>query len=222
MAGSGTGTPVTSATPITLVEAKAHLRVDHDDEDTLISSLIQGSTDYAQNFTHRQFVNTTFVMNLDAFPSTNGSSNSNCTVTSSSNKIFSGRWYNNSTRQIVLPFPPSVSITSIVYIDTDGSSQTLATDQYALDVLSEPGRLYNTFGNSWPSTQAIQNAVLVTYVAGYGTAATDTPEGIRQAILLMIGAWYENREEEVSMMQVFQIPVGAKALLGQYAIKSMH
>ncbi len=87
---------------------------------------------------------------------------------------------------IKLPKTPIQSITSVAYIDTNGDSQTF-TD-FTLDILGE--RIYLDYGESWPSTQDIENAVTITYVAGYGAAAS-VPEPIKQAIKLQIEKMFD-------------------------------
>jgi uncharacterized phiE125 gp8 family phage protein len=61
------------------------------------------------------------------------------------------------------------------------------------------------------------SAVEIQYVAGYGSAATSVPEGIRQAILLAVGHWYENREQSTAKAMQ-ELPLGARHLLAAYDI----
>lgn len=141
-------TPPT-AEPVSLVQAKAFLRVDSTDDDVLIAELIRGARAYIEHMTGRQFVVCTYKLHLDAFPS-----------------------------RIVLPRPPVVSVSSITYVDTGGTTQTLAAANYTLKPYSEPAEVIEAYGKSWPSTQDVENAVTVTYVAGHGcpfatTFATD-------------------------------------------------
>ena len=157
-----TGQPATE--PVTLVEVKAHLRVDFGDDDGLIDSLIQAARELAEVWTWRTFVNTTYTLKLDDFQN-----------------------------EMVLPRPPLGSVTSITYLDTDGNSQTLATSVYDVDTDSEPGRVTLTLNQTWPITQDVIHAVTITFVAGYG-AASNVPETIKSAIKLLVGGMYEHRE----------------------------
>lgn len=80
---------------------------------------------------------------------------------------------------LTLPLGPAVSITSIAYTDDAGAAQTVAPAGYEL--IGE--KLFPA--DAWPSGTDF----VVTYTAGRGT-----PQSIRQAILLLVGHWYRNRE----------------------------
>ena len=82
-----------------------------------------------------------------------------------------------------LPKPPIQSITSVAYLDSDGDSQTF-TD-YTLDSIGE--RIFLNYGEDWPTTQGIENAITITYIAGY----SDVPESIKQAIKLQVEMHYD-------------------------------
>jgi len=133
--------------PITLEEAKRHLRVTHNDDDTLIGALIAAARDKAQTIQDRQLVTATWVLKMDAFPSGD---------------------------EIRVPLPPLQSVTSITYTDTDGVSQTMSSGDYDVDTASEPGRIALSYGASWPSTRTEIDAVTVTYVAGYADQQQET------------------------------------------------
>ena len=169
--------------PVTVTEAKAHLRVDDTNSDTLITSLIVAAREYAETFTRRALITQTWDWIADGFPGT-----------------------------IVLPLPRLVSVTSITYIDSDGNSQTLAASTYTVDTDSEPGRIVPAFGKSWPVTRAVFNAVTVRFVAGYGAAAA-VPQTIKQAMLLLIGHWYDHREAVAHAQTVVEVPMAVDTLL---------
>jgi hypothetical protein len=87
---------------------------------------------------------------------------------------------------------PVASLTSITYIDTGGDSQTMSSADYELDIHRVRPVVWLAHNASWPATRAIQNALTFTFVAGYG-AATAVPRLIKQAMLLQLCAWFENR-----------------------------
>lgn len=151
--------------PITLAEAKAHLRVTDTDEDDLISAYIVSAREVCEQQLGRALVTQTWEKVLDAFPA----------------------------NEIVLPWPPLLAITSVKYIDTAGTEQTLGAATYALDTYSEPGWLLLADGEEWPETRDVANAVKIRYTAGYGAAAA-VPQSIKAWIKLYVGALYENRE----------------------------
>ena len=153
--------------PVTLVEAKAHLRVDVGDDDALISGLVKGAREQFESDTRRALVTQTWDLVLDAFPA---------------------------EAELKLPLPPLASVTSITYKDQDGNVLTYPAANYVVDTSELFGRIVLKSGFTWPSTTLwAAGAVLVRFVAGYGAAAA-VPQGAKQAILLLVGHWYENRE----------------------------
>ena len=176
--------------PVSLEDAKSHLRIDHTDEDDQIEAWIVAARERAQDVTHRQFMTATWEESYDAFP---------------------GIFY--------VPLPPLQSVTSIIYTDTDGNSQTLASSKYTVDTASEPGRVSPAFGEVWPQTRDVMNAVVLKFKAGYG-AASSVPEKFRQAIKMSVTHWYLNRESVIVGASVAELPEAVAALLGSDRILS--
>lgn len=151
--------------PVSLETTKAHLRVETMEDDALIASQITRATQYVEGRQRRQLMQATYRYCLDWFPN-----------------------------MIEVPLSPLSSVTSLKYYDTDGVLQTLVEDtDFEVDTDAEPGRIVPWYGEVWPSTRQRTKAVQLTYVAGYASAAT-VPEPTKQAILLLVGHWYENRE----------------------------
>jgi uncharacterized phiE125 gp8 family phage protein len=169
--------------PLTLTEVKLHLRIDSEDEDFLLASLISAAREHCENFTGRQFITATYEQYLNYFP-----------------------------REIVLPKSPLQTITSIKYTDENGILQTLAASYYSVIDLN-PGRITLAYGQQWPSTRCDYNTVIVKYVAGYGSNPNNVPASIREAMKLLIGNWYENRESVVVGTIVTKLPDAVEALL---------
>lgn len=94
---------------------------------------------------------------------------------------------------VELLLPPLQSVTSITYVDEDGATQTLPTDQYQVDAVSEPARIVPAYNVTWPATRKQPNAVIVRFVAGYGTAA-EVPAPIKSWMLMHIKTLYVNRD----------------------------
>lgn len=180
--------------PVTTAEAKSHLRVEVSDDDTLISNLISAATELAQTITGRQFINATFDYTLDGFPSGD---------------------------QIILPRSPLSSVSSITYTDADGNTgQVFSSSSYTADTYHTPGRVALKYGASWPSHRREANGVVIRFVAGYGANTTDVPEAARQAILLMVGHWYEHREA-ASELSLREVPMAARSLLDTVALREV-
>ena len=131
--------------PVTLAQTKDHLRVDITDDDDLISALIQGARRKIELDQHRQHMTATWTGYLDSFPA---------------------------GTEIELPYPPLQSVTSVKYLDADGTSQTFSSGDYSVDTTREPGRVILGYNKSWPTAQAIQKAGTIIFVAGYRTPFT--------------------------------------------------
>lgn len=180
--------------PVTLAEAKAHLRVEATltDEDELITSLIQAAREQVEDLTHRQLITATWNLRLDGFPD----------------------W------AISLPRPPLQAVNSIKYYDTEGTLvETLAEDtDFLVDAASFVARIVPVPGGAWPATQDRPGAVIINYDAGYGDDAADVPAKIRQAMLLLIGHLYENREAVLVGVSADELPLAVDALLRPLAV----
>lgn len=156
--------------PVSLVEAKAHLRVDIDDDDALISRLITTARMHIEDSTrpHVAMINQTW-------------------------EYIADDWPEGDTLEL-RPYP-LVSVTSIKYTDEDAVESTFASANYLVDTYSQPGRVKLKSTAAWPSTDLRElNGFVVRFVAGYGASAAAVPVQLRQAILLYVGHWYENRE----------------------------
>lgn len=181
-----TGAPAEE--PVTTAEAKAHLRIDIDDEDALLDGYLLVAREQCELMARRALVTQTLQLSLACWP------------------------YGDC---IQLPRPPLQSVTSVAYTDSDGNAGTMPSGDYIVDAASEPGRLILGYGKSWPSaTLQPGPSIVITYVAGYGDAA-DVPQRYKQAIELMAGHFFENREEVVVLqgVTVAELPMGVKALL---------
>jgi len=183
--------------PVSSAEAKAHLRVDISTDDTYIGTLITAAREAAENYTGRAFITQTWEYYLTTFAT--------C-----------GREFN----EIILPKAPLQSAI-VTYTDTDGVSQTLSSALYTVDAKGEEGRIVPAYGQAWPSTRWVPNAVKITFIAGYGDAGTAVPAAIKQAILLMVGQYYEQREDLIIGTSQTEMDNGAKALLAPYVVRRM-
>jgi len=156
--------------PVTLQEAFAQIRVTNNDERDLISDMVKAARRYVERFTRTSLVTQTITLEMD--------------------------WF--SCSDFELPAPPLASVTSIKYIDTGGTQQTLSTDVYLVETNSNdrPGRIRLKYNQSWPSLRGDPNGVEIIYVAGFGEPAS-VPDHYKQAMKLLIGHWYVNREAVV-------------------------
>jgi uncharacterized phiE125 gp8 family phage protein len=149
-----------SAEPLALAEAKLHLRVDIDDDDTLIGALIAAARDYAQGETHKQMVSARWKQVLDSFPGP------------SLIGIPYGRPYTLPGHAIYLQRAPVIRVLSIQYLDMTGVVQTMPDTDYTVDYSSEPVRITPVFGQIWPIPLPQIGAVWVNFDAGYAAPIT--------------------------------------------------
>ncbi|MBC8266366.1 MAG: phage head-tail connector protein [Flavobacteriales bacterium] len=185
-------TSIASTAILTTSEAKGHLRVDTTADDAFIDNLIQAATDSAEIYTNRFFIDTTLTLKGDKW--------------SDIEYLFKS---------------PVLTITSIQYYDSDNALQTLASSVYLLDNSHQPARVTLDEGESYPNLASRANAVKIIYNVGYGTASSDVPDGIKQAVLLTVGHWYQNREDVVVGRIASQLPMAAKYLLDQYKVQTL-
>jgi len=113
-----------------------------------------------------------------------------------------------------VPLPPLQSAT-ITYYDSANAIQTLSTSYYVVDIASEPGRICRAYGYTWPTTYDRPGAVIVRFVAGYGATAATVPRRVKQAMRLLIGHWFLNREAVLTGSISKEIELAVKSLLGQ-------
>jgi uncharacterized phiE125 gp8 family phage protein len=118
---------------------------------------------------------------------------------------------------VSLPSPLTVNQSSpCSNWDEDSVLQTWASTKYKVDPAGgeEAARVMLADGEEWPDTDLDPNSVEVEFKAGYGTAAANVPDTIKAAMKLLVGHWFENREEVITGTISTDIPMATKALLG--------
>ncbi|MEJ8570747.1 head-tail connector protein [Microbaculum marinum] len=159
-----------ATTPVSLDEAKAHLRVDHDDQDGLIAAHIEAATAWVDGFTGivgRALVTQTWRQDFAGF-----------------------------APRLCLPLVPASAIVSVSYFDVINDPQTLDAGTCAL--LSDARGAYVVLqpGHSWPATWRRDDAVSVIFTAGYGDPA-DVPQPLRQAIQLLVQRLFDGADASI-------------------------
>jgi uncharacterized phiE125 gp8 family phage protein len=168
-----TSTPGPDVEPLTLAETKDHLRETATGQNTLISELIQAAREDGEERTWRAWITQKWDLALDHFPAGDG--------------------------PIQVPKPPLQSVQHVRYVNATGGTSTLPATGYTVDAHSEPGRITPAFGTHWPTTRDVPSAVTVQFTAGYGATGSDVPRRLRQAALLSVADWYENRGDTESV-----------------------
>ena len=108
------------------------------------------------------------------------------------------------------------SVTHVKYYDTDNTLQTLDTSEYDVDIRVKPGRIYQAEDGNFPNTYERANSVEVEFVVG--SAASDVEDAIKQAMYIVIGRYYENRQDVVMGTQVNELPLMVEHLLTPYRL----
>ena len=162
-----------AAEPLTLAEAKDHLRIGSSDtsDDMIVSALIAAARRWAEEELGASIITQTWQLTLSGFP---------C-----------------DSEPIRVPRGPVQSVTSVSYLDSDSQTQTFASTDYLLEQRLLADEIWLKYLKTWPITVEQRNAVTVVFVAGYGDASTDVPEDLRRAMLLRLGDLYRNREGQI-------------------------
>ena len=175
--------------PISLTDAKIHLRVDNDAEDTLIQSLITAARVHIEVSLSIAMIRQNWLWLLDAWPA---------------------------RRALPLPLRPVSAITSVRVIDAGGTAQTLPADAYLLDGRGNPARLVASKTGAWPKPGQVAYGIEISLEAGYGAATGDVPQPLRQALLLLVAHWFEQREPVEAGQEAVSLPDTVAALLAPY------
>lgn len=160
---------------LTTSETKNHLKVDSSDDDTLIDNLISVATEICQDYTRRLLLTQTVECYLDSWD------------------------------DMIINRSPIQSISKIEYYNSNNELTELDSSTYDVDIVSEPARITLADGKSWPTLRSRTNPIIITFVAGYGTAS-DIPDDLKQGMLSLIGHLYENRQDVIVGRQVNSIP----------------
>jgi len=158
--------------PLTLAECKRHLNVSSTADDTLLTEYIKAATAMLQKRCRRAFIHETRITKMRGFDDPR--------------YVFD--------RQVVLPYSPLSSVSSIKYVASSGTTTTLPTSDYIVSANDRPGRISEAYSATWPDCRDFENNVTITYIAGHTSSSTGVPNNIKQALRHVVGEWYRNRE----------------------------
>lgn len=131
------------AEPVAIATAKAHLRVDHDDDNAMIERLIASARSHVEKRTGTKLVSRAIDVKCDGFG-----------------------------HLAAMADGPISGITSVKYIDTDGVEQTLATTVYELRTNGIAAAIVLKYNQSWPAAQ-MGSQITVRATCGYSTIPPD-------------------------------------------------
>lgn len=160
-----TAEPVADAITIHTAKKQCEIGVSDSTHDTHLHRLITAAVRDVERFTRRSLITQTWQLTNSCFP----------------------LW------EIALPRPPFQSITSIQYVDDNGTTQTLSSSLYQVDG-SSPALVCPAFNQSWPASRSLTaNAVTITYVAGYGADSTTIPPEFVNLVAELVAFRFMNR-----------------------------
>lgn len=175
--------------PVTLAEAKAHLRVDDTAEDGLIATLIAAARIHLEGTTARALIAQSWRLVLDSWPP---------------------------DRIVPLPVGPLISLTAITAYDDAGDPHDISLAQVMPETAIAPARLLLPQTVAGMPELRDRQGIEVDYVAGYGTDAEDVPADLRQALLQLVGYWYENRDAVLIAGSGSVVPSGFDRVVAAY------
>ncbi len=190
-------TPST-AQVVTTSEAKTHLRVSHTDDDSYIEALCFAAQETVEKYCNIILMDTAIIQRCDTWKDVN--------------ELYFSPIENSGEG----------SITYIKYKDDTTGALTVWPDtNYIFDKYSCPMRIgiADDGDATLPSLLSEINAIEISYSVGYSSVG-DIPKAIKQAILILVGQWYENRQEAVVGRSVGIIPMTATYLLDKFKIRT--
>lgn len=173
--------------PVSLADAKVQCRVDGEDSDAYLMSLIAVARQYVEDSLDITLMDSQWRVSYDLFP------------------VWS----------IQLPRSPmAAGNVSVTYRVGDGTTQTITSDagNFRVDYDAIPGRIYPNWAETWPAVRGDENSVVVTYTAGYGTTPSDVPPVARHLIRLLVSHWFDARQV-VGTGAVGEVPATFQTLL---------
>ncbi len=179
--------------PVSLTDVKAHLRLDTDDEDALLTAALVSARVHVEVATRRLLIEQTWRIYLDAWPR---------------------------KRIVRLPVAPVISVDSVTVYDADGTPQVVDPDDYDADVIAIPARLVMAITAPVTVGRTV-NGIEIDVTAGYGPSSVDVPGPLRQAILMLVAHWYEHRGAVGHDLAVLVAPLGFEALIAPYRVLSL-
>lgn len=162
------------------------------EDDEVLKALNETATKKAEQYLRRRLITQSWYAYYDAWPT--------------------------GTDAIILPYGKLQSVTTIKYTDTDGDQTTWSDTEYNVDTYSDPGRIVLEYGYTWPTTTLHpQNPIEVDFICGYGDTGADVEDMIKHAIKIIIGDYYNNREDMLIGMTAKDLKI-SKDLLMPYRL----
>lgn len=202
--------------PVTLDDLKSHCRVVSEQDYARLTQMAVAAREWCEGYLSQQLCTATYLWTIDRFI--------NLYLYQSSlwtqqvwpwyfqSQALTGNRLPNTWYTLWPPIGPLQSVSQIQFINLNGQLTTLDPSLYVVDTTSKQARISPAFGQYWPPTQMIQDAVKITFVAGY----TKVPSSIRLAICELAAAWFDQREA-YSFDSPNKVPYGIESQLNAHA-----
>lgn len=180
-----------TAEPLTLVEVKAHLRLDGGEEDALLLSLITTAREHLERETGLCLMAQSWRLYLDDWPGDG---------------------------VIRLAKAPVQAIQMITVYDAGGAPVEVSLEDHLLDGEGRPARLWLKHP---PLPGRAMNGIEIDFAAGYGEAGTDVPGTLKRAMLIHIGHMFAFRGVLSPDQQPAGIPDGYERLIAPFRMRRL-
>ena len=180
-----------TASVMTVAEAKARLAIETTEDDALIQVMINSAEDFCQQYTGRFFIEQTAEYSLDELQI--------------------------DLKYLEIPSHQATNILLVQYIDSSNVEITLGANAFFIDYEGMPLRVAPV--NTWPTIRKKGfNNMTFTVVEGFGATSASVPDAIINAVALLVGHQYKNRESVVVGTIASTLPMGVTAFLDKYRV----
>jgi uncharacterized phiE125 gp8 family phage protein len=188
------------ASPLSLEEIKAQLRVDDSASDGLLATYLAAAIDLVERETTQALQANVYEWRLDGWP---------C-----------------GTRTLQLPIAPVRDILTVTYIDAAGDEQSVDTVNWDWERSDTGADLWFSADFSFPTIGRERGGLRIGFEAGYdaseGTGSSGDPDLLlpslaKPCLLLIIAHWFQNRED-ASDAALVEVPLGSKRLIQRLRI----
>lgn len=177
-----------AAEPVTVADAKAHLRLSHAGEDELIAGLIRAAREEVERGTGMALIEQGWRLTLDRWPDGD---------------------------HVALLRHPVREILAVTVFGSEGEGSVIDPGTYAADLVSRPARLHF---RDRPRPERAMNGIEIDFTAGFGEAGTDVPDLLKRAMLTLVAHWYEFRAAYGAADQPVSWPDGYERMIAGYRL----
>jgi len=175
--------------PLSLLEAKAHLKVETIIDDDLITRLIITARQQVESWIDKVLISQSWKIYLDNWPADG---------------------------EIRLPVCPIMQVDDLRTYSDEDIAAVVDPSHYYVDLAATPQRLILRGSRTWLKPGRPVNGIEIEVTAGYGLDGDSVPAPLREAMLLLIAQWYENRQLECANASSSPVPTTLQALFAPY------